>query len=312
VSAPIPSTATAAEAEALADPSTDFSTALINKRTLIVRRFFRNKAATLGLVLIVLVILFAIFGNIINRGISFQTLDPLNIASPPSADHWFGTNQAGADMFALLVNGTRKSLLIGFSVGIFTTFVAGIYGSALAYFGGWVNRIGLFVLEFMIMMPQLLLVAIVMAGRSGGWILLAVLLLIFGWMGTARLVRSLTLSLVDREYVKAARYMGVRSFKIISRHIMPNIASLMVLNITQGIWIAILNEVAYSYIGIGVKLPDTSLGLLIAQASEALSAYPWMFWAPVLMLTAITGSLALMNDGIRDALDPTSQSGGRA
>jgi peptide/nickel transport system permease protein len=312
MSAPIPSTAVAAEAEALADPSTDFSTALINKRTLIIRRFLRNKAATLGLILLILVILFAVFGNIINRGINYQTLDPLNIASPPSPDHWFGTNQAGADMFALLVNGTRKSLLIGFSVGIFTTFVAGIYGSALAYFGGWVNRIGLFLLEFMIMMPQLLLVAIVMAGRSGGWVLLAVLLLIFGWMGTARLVRSLTLSLVDREYVKAARYMGVSSFKIITRHIMPNIASLMVLNITQGIWIAILNEVSYSYIGIGVKLPDTSLGLLIAQASEALQAYPWMFWAPVLMLTAITGSLALMNDGIRDALDPTSQSGGRA
>lgn len=284
----------------------------INKTRIIIKRFFRNRPATVGLVVLVAVVAFALLGNLANKW-SYDDLDPFAIGGrPPSQIHWFGTNVAGADVYALLIRGTQKSLLIGFLVGVITPVIAAVYGCALAFFGGWVDRIGLFILETLIMMPVLIMIAVFMNGRGGGWLMLTLLLIVFGWMGTARLVRGLGYQLVQLDYVKAARYMGLPAHRIIRRHMIPNIASLVVLNITLSIWGAILSEVAYSYIGIGVKIPDTSLGLMISQASNALLTQPWLFWAPVVMLFFITIPLSLINDGLRDALDPCSLSAGSA
>jgi peptide/nickel transport system permease protein len=284
----------------------------INKTRLILKRFLRNKPAAAGLVVLVLVVLFALFGNIPNVW-RYDDLDPYAVGGEaPSAIHWFGSNTAGADVYALLLRGTQKSLLIGFLVGVITPIIAAAYGTTLAYFGGWVDRIGLFILETFIMMPVLITIAVLMNGRGGGWLTLTVLLIVFGWMGTARLVRGLGYQLVQLDYVKAARYMGIPAHRTIRRHMIPNIASLVVLNITLSIWGAILSEVAYSFIGIGVKIPDTSLGLMISQASNALLTQPWLFWAPVIMLFFITIPLSLINDGLRDALDPSSLSAGTA
>lgn len=287
-------------------------TVKISKFRLIVKRYFRNKPATAGLIVLTLVVLFAAFGNLPNSW-SYSDLDPFAAGGEaPSAVHWLGANTAGADVYALLLRGTQKSLLIGFLVGIITPFIAAAYGTTLAYFGGWVDRIGLFILETFIMMPVLILIAVLMNGRGGGWATLAVLLIVFGWMGTARLIRGLSYQLVQLDYVKAARYMGIPAHRTIRRHLIPNIASLVVLNITLSIWGAILSEVAYSFIGIGVKIPDTSLGLMISQASTALFTQPWLFWSPVIMLFFITIPLSLINDGLRDALDPQSLSAGVA
>lgn len=284
----------------------------LNKRAIIIKRFLRNKPAVAGVIVLLLVVCFAVFGNIPN-GWVYDDLDPWAAGgAPPSARHWLGANTAGADVHALLVRGTQKSLLIGFLVGVVTPLIAAVYGTTLAFFGGKVDQIGLFILETMIMMPSLILIAILMNGRGGGWITLSVLLIVFGWMGTARLVRGLAYSLVQLDYVKAARYMGVPAHRIIRRHLVPNIASLVVLNVTMSIWGAILSEVSYSFIGIGVSIPDTSLGLMISQASSALSSQPWLFWAPVVTLFFITVPLALINDGLRDALDPNSLSAGTA
>jgi peptide/nickel transport system permease protein len=282
----------------------------INKRSIIFRRFLRNKPAVVGCVVLMVVIVFALLGNLPN-GWRYDDLDAYAAGgAAPSAVHWFGANTAGADVYALLVRGTQKSLLIGALVGIITPLVAAVYGTALAYFGGWVERIGLFILETMIMMPVIIMIAILMNGRGGGWITLSVLLIVFGWMGTARLVRALASSLVQLDYVRAAKYMGAPAARTIRKHLVPNIASLVVLNVTMSIWGAILSEVSYSFIGIGVKLPDTSLGMMVSQAAGALSHQPWLFWAPVVMLFFITIPLALINDGLRDALDPNSLSAG--
>lgn len=295
-----------------ATPGAEPETVYINKTRIIIKRFFRNRPAAIGLAVLGVVILFALLGNLPNKW-SYDDLDPFAAGGEaPSAVHWFGANTAGADVYALLIRGTQKSLLIGFLVGIITPILAAAYGTTLAYFGGWVDRIGLFILETLIMMPVLIMIAVLMNGRGGGWLTLTVLLIAFGWMGTARLVRGLGYQLVQLDYVKAARYMGVPAHRIIRRHMIPNIASLVVLNITLSIWGAILSEVAYSFIGIGVKIPDTSLGLMIAQASNALMTQPWLFWAPVIMLFFITIPLSLINDGLRDALDPHSLSAGSA
>jgi len=168
-------------------------------------------------------------------------------------------------------------------------------------------------------MPALLVVAVATSGGANGlkntvpsWLLLIIVLLVFSWMGTARLIRSLSLSLMQRDFVKASQYMGIPPRRIVWRHLVPNIGSLLVLEVTRGVTGAILAEVAFSFIGIGIKVPDVSLGVLIGQSTSQVSTFPWMFWAPLIVMFLLTGSLAMMNDGLRDAFDPSSSSVGRA
>ena len=237
----------------------------------------------------------------------------------PSADHWFGTTIAGNDVFAMMVEAVWTSLEIGVIVGLATVLISAVYGCVMAYFGGWIDKIMLFILETLIMVPSLLILAILINGQVGKqiqksvptWILLSAVLIAFGWMGSARVIRAMAQSLISRDFVKAARYMGVHPFKIVMRHLVPNIGSLLVLNFTSGIMNAVLSEVAYSFIGIGIKYPNYSLGSLISDASQQINTLPHMFWFPVLFFFLLVGPLALMNDGLRDAFDPTSMSVGK-
>ena len=289
---------------------------VIGKSRIIFRRFMRNRTAVAGLFIFLALFLFSIFGGFLTPW-DKETLDPFNIGMPPSPDHLLGTTQAGIDLMALIVDGTRTSILIGLIVGGLSVLISAVYGCTMAFFGGKVDATMLFILEALIMMPAILVGAVATSGSGGlknlpSWLLLVIVLLFFSWMGTARLVRSLSMSLMQRDYVKAARYMGVPSRRIVWRHLVPNIGSLLVLDFTRGITGAILAEVAFSFIGIGIKLPDVSLGVLIGQATGQVSSFPWMFWVPLTVMFLLTGSLAMMNDGLRDAFDPSSSSIGRA
>lgn len=292
---------------------------VINKSTIIARRFFRNKTAVVGLVIFILVGLFGLLGGLVSQW-DTNTIDPLYMATGPSSVHWFGTTSAGTDLYAQAVEGVRTSMAIGLIVGAVSVIIAAIYGCIMAYFGGKVDAVMLFILETLIMAPQILVIAIVINGAGGkairdalpGWVILTLVLLAFSWMYDARIVRSMAMSLIQRDYVKAARYMGVHPFKIVWRHLVPNIGSLLVLNFTRGITLAILSEVAYTFVGIGVKYPNYSLGSLIAQASSQINTLPWMFWIPMILFFLLVGPLSLMNDGLRDAFDPTSLSVGKA
>ena len=288
------------------------------KSTIIFRRFMRNKTAVAGLAIFLALTLFSFVGGFFSPW-DKETIDPFNIGMPPSAEHFLGTSQAGIDLYALTVEGTRISILIGLIVGLVSVLIAAVYGCAMAYFGGKVDKVMLFVLEALIMMPALLVVAVATSGGGDtlkknlpSWLLLIIVLLVFSWMGTARLIRSLSMSLMQRDFVKAAQYMGVPPRRIVWRHLVPNIGSLLVLDITRGVTGAILAEVAFSFIGIGIKLPDVSLGVLIGGATSQVQTFPWMFWVPLTVMFLLTGSLAMMNDGLRDAFDPSSSSVGRA
>lgn len=299
------------------DDTPDFK--VINKSTIITRRFFRNKAAAFGLMVFILVGLFGLFGGLLAQW-DTNTIDPFYMATGPSAAHWFGTTSAGTDLYAQAVEGVRTSMAIGLIVGGLSVIISAVYGCLMAYFGGKLDNVMLFFLETLMMAPQLLVIAIVINGAGGqkirevlpGWVILTIVLLIFSWMYDARVIRSMAMSLIQRDYVKAARYMGVSPFKIVWRHLVPNIGSLLVLNFTRGITLAILSEVAYTFVGIGVKYPNYSLGSLIAQASSQINTLPWMFWIPMILFFLLVGPLSLMNDGLRDAFDPTSLSVGKA
>ena len=300
------------------DAHLDNADVVIGKNTIIFRRFLRNKTAVAGLAIFLALTVFSFIGGFFTQW-DKETIDPFNIGMPPSADHYLGTSQAGIDLYAMTVEGTRISILIGLVVGLVSVLIAAVYGCTMAYFGGKVDKVMLFILEALIMMPALLVVAVATSGGGAGlkrdlpsWLLLIIVLLVFSWMGTARLIRSMSMSLMQRDFVKAAQYMGVPPRRIVWRHLVPNIGSLLILDITRGVTAAILAEVAFSFIGIGIKVPDVSLGVLIGGATSQVQTFPWMFWVPLIVMFLLTGSLAMMNDGLRDAFDPSSSSTGKA
>lgn len=286
----------------------------LTRGRIILRRFLRNKTAVFGAVGILALALMAIFGNHVGQW-SFTDVDSKAFLQPPSASHWFGTTQGGRDVFAMVVEGTRKSLMIGVFVALLQTTIAAIIGSSAAYFGGWWEKIALWATDLLLVVPSFLIIAILSqkAGAARGSIaLLIVLLAGFGWMLTARVVRSLTLSVKNLDYVNAARFMNVPSPVIIVRHIIPNIASLLIVDVTLNVAYAVLSETTLSYFGFGVQAPNTSLGTLIAEGQRSATTYPWIFLAPAAVLVFMLVCVNFMGDGLRDAIDPSSKSGGKA
>ncbi|WP_417511470.1 ABC transporter permease [Microbacterium sp.] len=284
----------------------------MSKWTLYSRRFMRNKPAVAGIVIFVLLVLFAIIGPLIGR-YDHVELDFLNLGTGPSADHWFGTTAAGNDTFAQVALGTQRSLMIAVTVSVGVTILSAIVGTAAAYFGGWTEKITLTVIHFMMVIPSFLILSL-MSNRAGGnWLVISLIMVfIVGWYFPARVVWTTALSLREREYVHAARYMGVSGMRIVMRHLLPNIGSLLVINFTLGIVSAVMAETGLSFIGFGVKIPDVSLGSLIGTGANTITSAPWLFYFPAAALTLLTVSMALVSDGLRDALDPTSAAGGRA
>jgi len=294
----------------------DEPVARLGQARLIWRRFTRNRLALVGACGIIFLILVAVVGPYLSPwGYAELDLSGSAYLRPPSALHPFGTTKVGADVLAMTIHGIGRSLIIGTIAAVMQTTISCTLGAIAAYRGGLTDSIVVWVINLFSIIPSFLLIAVVMKGRATpttSWILLPFLLAILGWMMTARVVRSLTMSLRHREYVQAARYMGVSSARIIIRHILPNISSLLIVDITLGIGYAILGETGLSFFGFGIMAPDTSLGTLIAEGSRMATTFPWVFGAPTTVLVLLVMCVNAVGDGLRDALDPNSMSGGRA
>ena len=285
----------------------------VPKATLIARRFRRNKAAVAGLAIFALLALLAIAGPFMVPW-NYDDLDFRAMRQPPSAAHWLGTDMVGADMFALSVRGLGRSLMIGLIASIGITIIAAFVGTAIAYFEGWREKVGVWLVDMLFVIPTFFLLAIMVTGASGtnGWLWLTAALMLFGWVGYARVLRSIALSLREREYVAAARFMGVPSFTILRRHMIPNLGSILIIHTVLGVVYAVQAETGLSFLGFGIRPPDTSLGVLIRAGSGTLLTAPWMFLVPAGLLLALCFSMTMIGDGLRDALDPSSASSGRA
>lgn len=283
----------------------------LSKRRLYARRFVRNRAAVVGAVIFVLITLFAIFGNLFGRHDYLET-DFLALSTGPEANHWFGTNGAGNDLYAQTVRGLQRSLAIALIVSVSTTVISALVGASAAYFGGLYERAWLTVIHFLLVVPTFLILALLSNSSGGDWRVIALILSLVGWFYSARVIWTLSLSLREHDYVTAARFMGVPGFRIVVRHIIPNIGSLLILQFTLGIVGTVLAETSLSFLGFGVKAPDVSLGALIGGGSDTISSAPWLFYFPAAALTLVTVSAALVADGLRDAIDPTSAAGGHA
>ena len=286
------------------DPSADLLQAArprkrLSKRALYFRRFLRNRPAVVGALIFVLIVLFSVFGGFLAQ-YNYLDTDFLNLSTGPTAEHWFGTNDAGNDLYAQTVHGLQRSLLIA------------LVGASAAYFSGLYERVTLTVIHFLMVVPTFLILAMISNSSGGDWRVIAVVLIATGWFWPARTIWTLSLSLRERDYVAAARFMGVPGFRIVTRHIIPNIGSLLIIQFTLGVVATVLAETGLSFLGFGIKAPDVALGALIGSGSNSVTSAPWLFYFPAAALTLLTVSMALVADGLRDAFDPTSAAGGRA
>ena len=283
----------------------------VSRRRLYLRRFLRNRGAVVGLAVLALLVLFALFGSLLTT-YTYTDVDFASLSSAPSPEHLFGTNGAGNDTYAQAVHGLQRSLVIALVVSALTTMIAAFVGAAAAYLGGLAEKIILAGIHFTLVVPSFLILALVSQRAHGDWSVLILVLTVFGWMFGARVVWSLTTSLREREYVQAGRYMGVGPLRIVVRHLIPNIGSLLIVSFTLGVVATVQSETALSFIGFGVQPPDVSLGTMLSDGANTVSSAPWLFYVPAGLVTLLTVSMALIGDGLRDALDPTSRSGGRA
>lgn len=278
---------------------------------LYVRRFFRNRMACVGVVILGLLVLYASFGQLIT-GMDPTAVDFEAMGEPPGPVHWFGTNDVGNDLFVQTIYGLRRSLMIALTVSASVTLISAIVGSLAAFFGGVIEKIILNIINFLLILPTFLILALLSSKASGRWQVLVLILIAIGWMFQARVVWSLATSLRERDYVTAARFMGVGSFTNVVRHIIPNIGSLLVINFSLGVVATVMSETGLSFLGFGVKIPDVSLGVLLGEGVSQVNVSPWLFYFPAGIITLLTVAMAFISDGLRDALDPNSSAGGRA
>jgi len=284
------------------------------RRSLVLRRFRRNKGAMVALGVLALLFVAAFLGPVVYQAITgwtYTAQDYSAFLQPPSPDHWFGTTQIGQDVFARTMRGLQKSLLIGLLVALISTGLAAVVGACAGYFGGWVDRTLMWVVDLLLVIPSFLIVAIISpAFRNAGWIVLVLLIAVFAWMITARIVRGMTLSLKEREFVLAAKFSGVSPAGIIFRHLIPNMSSLLIIDATIAVATAIIAESGLSYFGFGIQPPDVSLGNLIAEGTRSAFTFPWLFMFSGGLLVATTLAVSVIGDALRDALDPSSTRAG--
>ena len=302
---------TNAELELQADAAGAGEVKRISYAGLIARRFFRQRSAIAGLIVLGVMVFIAVVGPMVCP-YDYTEPDFAAINVPPNAQHWFGTDGGGFDLFACVAHGLGRSLVIGISYALLTMVIAAVIGTAIAYVRGWGEKVGMWILDMLLVIPSFLLVAMIVRAASGatGWLVLILGLTAFGWIGYARTLRTMALSLRERDYVKAAKYMGVHPMRIIVRHLIPNLGSILVIDTVLGVISGINSETAYSFLGLSIKSPDTSLGLILSQGSSAMLSGPWIVLIPSLVLDVLCVSMQLIGDGLRDAFDPYSRAAG--
>ncbi|HTZ42445.1 MAG TPA: ABC transporter permease [Jatrophihabitans sp.] len=278
----------------------------ISRGRLIAKRFFRQKSGLLGLIVLVLMFLLAYVGPHLTHW-RYDDFDQANILAGPSSNHFFGVDDIGRDVYARTLKGLQKSLVIGLVAALVTTSIAAIAGSIAGYFGKAVDIVVVWIIDLLLVLPGFLILAVLSPVLSGhSWLWLVLLLSVFGWMITGRVVRGMTMSLREREYVQAARFMGVPAFTIIRRHLLPNMASLLIVDVTINVGATVLAETGLSFFGFGVQPPDVSLGTVIADSQNLATTYPHVFMFAGIFLIITVLSVSLIGDALRDAIDPTS------
>jgi peptide/nickel transport system permease protein len=266
-------------------------------------RFKANRFAVAGGVVVLTLFL-------VSLGASFITpyhpdaLDAYHVLLPPSAAHWFGTDELGRDVFTRIIYGARISLKVGFvAVGIAVVLGTAV-GLFAGYYGGIADNLLMRLVDIMLCFPTFFLILAVIAMLEPSIWYIMVIIGLTGWMGVARLVRAEVLSLRERDFVQAARALGASDRRIIFRHILPNALAPILVAATLGVAGAILTESALSFLGIGVQPPTPSWGNMLTAGKDYLEFAWWLSLFPGMAILVTVVSYNLLGEGIRDALDP--------
>lgn len=283
-------------------------------------RFLKHKGAVAGAVLLVFIFLYVAVGSLIFSEADANFNDTSKSLQAPSAEHLMGTDNIGRDIFARTVYGGQISLLIGLlAVVVSVTIGAGV-GIITGYFGGWIDALLMRLTEAMLSIPTLLfllLISNIFGGRvppinflgrtfSGSVVVIIVIIGLTSWMGLARIVRSLVLSLKETEFIIAARALGAPNRRIIFSHILPNIVAPVMVSATLGVGNAILAESYISFLGVGVGAPTATWGNILEGARQFFERAPWLWVAPGALILLTVMGINFLGDGLRDALDPRS------
>ncbi|WP_431320942.1 ABC transporter permease [Rhizobium sp. YTU87027] len=269
------------------------------------RRLSRNKAAVVAIIVLVLLILAAFLGPYL---ITFDYEEPdwAAFRMPPDMEsgHYFGTDPNGRDLLARVLYGTRVSLAVAATATIVSVVIGVLYGAISGYIGGRLDAIMMRFVDIMYALPYILFVILLMVVFGRNVYLLFAAIGALEWLTMARIVRGQTLSIKQREFIEAARASGQKPFKIILKHIIPNLVGPVVIFAALTVPEIIATESFLSYLGFGVQEPLTSLGTLIAEGTDAMESMPWLLIFPACFLVALLMSLLFIGDGLRDAFDP--------
>lgn len=270
-------------------------------------KFKRDRIALVAAVMLVIIAFLAYGSPIINSRILHHDPNAIDLEqtfAPPNAMHWFGTDEYGRDTLARVLSAGQVSLSIGLAVSLISMTLGVSIGLMSGYFGGLVDDVSNFVIQTLMNIPTFFLLILLSLLFRPTPLMLALFIGITGWMGTARLVRGNVFSIRERDYVQAARAVGVRSARVMFRHILPNVSALIIVIAAFDVAGAILVESGLSFLGVGVQPPTATWGNMLINSRQYIQSGPWLVAAPGIMIFITILSIFLLANGLRDALDP--------
>jgi ABC-type dipeptide/oligopeptide/nickel transport system permease subunit len=284
----------------------EFTVVRRSQTQMIIRRFMAHKLAVGSLVVFLVVVIISLVGG---RFWKYGYADITDqFSSPPSLAHPMGTDDIGHDSLAQVLRGAQKSVQVALMVAFLATAIGTVIGALAGYYRGWVDSALMRFTDLVLTIPSIAILAVLastVASQAGNWFFIGLILALLQWTYIARVVRGTFLSLREKEFVEAARALGASDTRIMFRHLLPNATGSIIVNATITVAIAILLETSLSYLGLGIKAPDTSLGLLISAGQQAATTRPWLFYFPGLIIVVIALTINFIGDGLRDAFDPT-------
>lgn len=268
------------------------------------RRFKKNKTAILGLIIFTIIILVVIFADFI---VPSEVALKQNISERlqgVSKEHWFGTDNFGRDIFARIVHGSRYSLLVGIGAVAIGITIGGILGSVSGYFGGAIDTFIVKSMDMVMSIPLMLLVLSIVTALGTSLVNVLIAMMIANIPQYTRIVRSSIVSVVDMDYIEAARACGANDFVIILQHVIPNAIGPIIVQATMAVGTMIINAAGISFLGMGIQPPTPEWGAMLNEGKSFMTTYPHIVIFPGLAIGLTALSLNLMGDGLRDALDP--------
>jgi ABC-type dipeptide/oligopeptide/nickel transport system permease subunit len=276
-----------------------------NPWALAFRRMLKNRASAIGFAVIVFFVLIGIFADVV------APYDPIKpdfkaLRQPPSAQHIFGTDKQGRDIFSRIIHGTRISMAVGFMSVALYVLIGTVVGALAGYYGGKVDTVLMRIVDTLWAFPTLLLLIIFMAAFGRGFVNLLVAMSITAWISAARLVRGQVLQLKGQAFVEAAHAMGAPARHIILRHMLPNVIGPLMIMFSFGVPAAIMAEAGLSFLGIGLVPPTPSWGVMLNDGFPVLRALPHVVFFPSAIIIVTMLAFLYLGDGLRDAFDPRS------